>query len=175
MEVDPLAHVIDPPFIDWGSRHAGLHVEWELAVAARSASVNASIGPTGPQPLAPRGADDQAPLGLALLGGDLGEHRHDLVGDDDVALAGLRLRQVQRALPPVDHLPAQVPDLITAHASEGQQAHGPDSAASSALPTILLTPPMLILRLAATSRYPPSSAPPGGPTALTSPLAIIPA
>jgi hypothetical protein len=42
-----------------------------------------------PQPLAPRGADDEAPLGLALLGGDLGEHRQDLVAGMPGALAGL--------------------------------------------------------------------------------------
>jgi hypothetical protein len=66
-------------------------------------------------------ADDQAALRVALRLADLAEQRHDLVRDDDVPLAGLRVRQVQHLLPPVDLLPAEVPDLVAAHAGQGSR------------------------------------------------------
>jgi hypothetical protein len=51
-----------------------------------------------------------------------GEH---LVGDDHVALAGLRVGEAQHALTPVDLRPGQVQDLVAAHAGEREQADRP--------------------------------------------------
>ena len=72
------------------------------------------------------GADDAAAFGVLFGHGDLAEEGDDLVGDDDVALAGLAVGEAEDAAVPVDLVPLEVADLAVAHAGEGEQADGPD-------------------------------------------------
>ena len=72
-------------------------------------------------------ADDPAALRLILGGGDLVEQGDHGVGDDDVSLAGLAVGEAQDAAVPVDLVPFEVPHLAMPHASQGEQADGPQA------------------------------------------------
>jgi len=77
----------------------------------------------------PAGArvDDEALLAVAGAVVNLPEQGHDLRGHGDVALAGLRVGQVQAAVLPVDHGPGQVENLVAPQAGERQKLQGPDA------------------------------------------------
>ena len=71
-------------------------------------------------------ADDEALAGIALRLREPAEQIHHLVGDDDVALAGLGVGETEHRAAPVDVLPAEVADLVAAHPRENEEANGGD-------------------------------------------------